>query len=134
MLLTLKEVVYLLGMTVFELWIYIISFIIFTIFLTLKLEQVWDISWWVIFTPLFTCNGLHAYFATIVFIRLYLDQDLRVAALRLLWSGLLVALIFIFQILLCKKLEGEIDIADPKIMTVLFFLLHVIIFHTCQVP
>ncbi|XP_038044720.1 transmembrane protein 203-like [Patiria miniata] len=133
MLFTLSETVQWLGMTVFELWVHTVSLLLFTVFLTLKLQDVWPVTWWTIFAPLFTCDSLNGYFVSIVVIRLYLYQGFRVAALRLFWSGLLLALIFVFKMLLCKRLEGEADIPCSIIMSPLFVLFQVLMIRACQV-
>ena len=43
-------------------------------------------SWFLVFAPLFICDGLNAYFCIIVFIRQYLESQFRIALLRALWS------------------------------------------------
>ena len=43
-------------------------------------------SWLLVFSPLFICDGLNAYFCIIVFIRQYLDSQFKNALLRALWS------------------------------------------------
>ena len=45
-----------------------------------------ETSWFLVFSPLFICDGLNAYFCIIVFIRQYLDREFRNALLRALWS------------------------------------------------
>ncbi|XP_022109226.1 transmembrane protein 203-like [Acanthaster planci] len=133
MLFTLTETVQWLGVTVFELWVHTVSLLVFSILLTLKLQGAWAGSWWLVFAPLFTGDGLSAYFMAIVAIRLYLYQGLRAAAVRLFWSSVLLALVFVFKILLCKRLEGEADIPCSITMSPLFAMLQVLFIRACQV-
>lgn len=107
MLYTKKEAEQWLGMTVFEMWVHIISILLFTVLVALKVENIWAVSWWTVFIPLFTGVGMIAYFSVIVFIRLFLEHDFKTAGFRVLWSALLLTLIFLFEYLLCQKLAAD---------------------------
>ncbi|XP_002732732.1 transmembrane protein 203-like [Saccoglossus kowalevskii] len=133
MIFTLKEVVMWLGVTAFELWINLVTILIFSILLALKLESVVDMTWWEVFIPLFTCDGLNAYFCAIVFIRLWIDRDLRTAGLRAVWSALVLIMVFIFEMLLCQRLEDENNLSFSLIMSPVFILLQMLMIRACQV-
>ncbi|XP_071820445.1 transmembrane protein 203-like [Apostichopus japonicus] len=124
MLYTKKEATQWLGMTVFEMWIHTLSILLFTILVALKVEQVWDVSWWTVFIPLFTGVGMIAYFSVIVFIRLFLEHDFKTAGVKVLWSALLLTLTFLFEYLLCQKLatEGTPQGHYSQVMSPLFVL------------
>ena len=95
----LDELLRWLGLTVFEIWIALVCFIAFTVLLTLKVEGIFgesdpnliepkidqsnhdllstdsrsNVSWWIVFSPLFISDALNAYFCVIVFIRMCLE-------------------------------------------------------------
>jgi ribonuclease P/MRP protein subunit RPP20 len=75
----LKELLRWLGLTVFEIWIALVCFTIFTVLLTLKIENIVgdSLTWWIVFTPLFVSDALNAYFCVIVFIRMYLEVKIN---------------------------------------------------------
>lgn len=133
MFFSLKETVQWLGMTAFEMWVHLVTLLIFSVFLTVKVETGWPVSWWTVFIPLFTSDGLTAYFSVIVCIRLYLERGFRIAGMRIVWSGLILALLFVFKMLLCKKLEGEADVSHLLVLLPLFFLLSLLMIRACQV-
>ena len=74
----LKELLRWLGLTVFEMIVALLSFLIFTVLVMLRSEGVFDAdsswsSWWLIFSPLFISDALNAYFCIIVLIRMYIE-------------------------------------------------------------
>ena len=115
-----KELLRWLGVSVFEIWVWLLALTIFSVLLVLKVSKLLilvslvssssqverqvlpaETSWFVVFSPLFVCDGLNAYFCIIVFIRSfslvlsvltastcrqYLDREFRNALLRALWS------------------------------------------------
>ena len=100
-----KELLRWLGVSVFEIWIWLVSLTVFSVLLTLKLENYLlppNLSWFVVFSPLFICDGLNAYFCIIVFIRQYLDREFRNALLRALWS------LFVIGETVSSKMETNI--------------------------
>ncbi|RWS30908.1 transmembrane protein 203-like protein [Leptotrombidium deliense] len=122
-----------LGVTLFEIFIVCVSFLIYTIVLTLKLEGVLqETSWWKIHTPLFMCDAFVSYFAVIVFIRLYLEGSYRIAFLRTLWSLNQILLLFAGKLLLCFKLENEKQITFSEVFATIFFLLLLLVIRACQ--
>ncbi|XP_003726467.1 transmembrane protein 203 [Strongylocentrotus purpuratus] len=133
MLFTIKEARRWLGMTVFEMWINAVSLLVFSVVLALKGEGIINASWWVVFLPLFIATGLNAYFSIIVFVRLYVEDLYRSGIMRILWSGLVLALIFVFELLLCKRLENETTVSSSLVMSPLFVMIHVLLIRACQV-
>lgn len=132
MILTIKEVTTWLGITVFELWLYIVSLFVFSILLAVKAEQPQSISWWSVFIPLFICDGCSAYFSSIVFIRLVLAGERKIAALRTLWNSCAIALILVYKVLLCQRLQGTRTFGFSVIHIPLFILLKLLGIRACQ--
>lgn len=134
MFFTIKEVVPWLGLSVFEIWINLISFLIFTILLALKYSPDIELTdnWWHVFTPLFAADAMNAYFCTIIFIRMQLDSPLKDALMRVSWSAIFLFMTFLFKVLLCKKLMGQISLDYYEIFTPLYILLQLIAVRACQ--
>ena len=121
-----------LGMTIFEIWLHVVTFFIFTIVAVLKHENVVDTSWWNVFVPLFACDGLNAYFCWIVFIRMYKEKRYRVGGLRLLSSIVLLVCIFVFKILLCQKLSRNMDFSYSEVFAPIFVALQILMVRACE--
>lgn len=117
-------------MTVFEIWIHLIAITVFTILLVLKIDA--DTNWWIIFSPLFGADALNAYFCIIVFIRMQLENSLKVALLRASWSATFLLMTFLFKFLLCKKLMGQVTLEYSEIFAPMFILLQLIAVRACQ--
>ncbi|XP_071096209.1 transmembrane protein 203-like [Haliotis cracherodii] len=132
MFFTLKELVRWLRMTGFEIWMHIVSVLIFSVLGILKYENVIGESWWIIFIPLFTCDGLCAYFCIIVFIRQYQELDLRVAGIRFLTSILSTMLFFVFKFLMCEKFSEKRMLSSSEVMAPLFILLQIVMIRACR--
>jgi hypothetical protein len=132
MFFTLKELVQWLHMTAFELWLHVVSTLIFSILAVAKHEGDLDISWWLTFTPLFACDALNAYFCVIVLVRQYMALNIKTACFRFLTSGLTLTLIFLFKLLLCQRLSGEKDTSLSEVMGPLFFLLLIVMVRACR--
>lgn len=133
MFFTLKELVRWLRMTAFELWLHAVSVLVFSVLAVLKYEGVLGVTWWVIFIPLFACDGLSAYFCVIVFIRQYMQVDIKTAFLRILTSSLSLVLLFLFKLLLCQRLSGQRDTSVSEVMGPLFVLLQIVMVRACRV-
>jgi len=80
MFFTLRELLRWLGVTVFELLALLVCLAVFTVLLVLKVEgedvsvqTFTETSWWWIFSPLFVCDAVNAYFCIIVFIRMHVE-------------------------------------------------------------
>ena len=134
MIFTLRELTRWLRLTVFEFFLMIVSFFLFSILLALKLDGKISLSWWEVFFPLFACDGLIAYFDIIVFIRLYLASEDEIAFKRIILNGAVILLLFIYKILLCQKLTGGNDLKYPVIHTPLFILAKGLLIRSCVIP
>lgn len=132
MLLTIKELKTWLGLSIFEIWLHIVSLLVFSILLAVKTEQPDAMSWWTVFIPLFICDGCVAYFSSIVFIRLIMVGEKKIAALRTLWSSCSIALLVAFKVFLCQKLEGSKLFGYAVIHIPLFVLLKLLALRACQ--
>jgi len=131
----LRELLRWLGLTVFEIWIALLFFTVFTVLLTLKVEvETFNLTWWHVFAPLFISDAFNAYFCVVVFIRMYLEGAYKSALVRALWSQCMISLLFVFKYLLCQKL---IDGKDSKlefseVMSPIFILLQLVMIRACQ--
>lgn len=136
MFFSLEELVHWLGLTVFEIWVNLVSISIFTLLLSLHLEGVLFSGtvtvWWMIFSPLFTADALNAYFCTIVLIRMYLEGLYKAAFFRALWSFWFLGLLFAFEFLLCRRLTKNNDAEYSEILAPMFILLQLMAVRACQ--
>lgn len=106
--LTLAELVRWLGISLFEIWLQLVSLFCFTILLTIRVETEYAISWWWVFSPLLIGCSLQGYFTVIAFIRQYFEEEtLKFAASRALLSGMMISLIVTFEVLLCLTAAGS---------------------------
>jgi len=124
-----------LGVSVFEIWVWLLSLTVFSVLLVLKVENQLlpsETSWFLVFSPLFICDGLNAYFCIIVFIRQYLDREFRNALLRALWSLFVIGLLFVFKFLLCNKLDEKSKLEFSEVMSPVFILLQLVMIRACQ--
>lgn len=135
MIFRIQELVRWLGLTVFEIWINLISLLVFTVLLVAKYDPNGDVysnNWWLIFFPLFSGDALNAYFCIIVFIRMLLETSLKAALLRISWSITFLFMTFLFKFLLCKKLLGQISLDYCEVFAPLYILLQLIAIRACQ--
>lgn len=135
MIFSLSELVHWLGLTVFEMWINLITYFFFIVLLALKLDQMYfgdNNDWWIVFSPLFIADGLNSYFCVIVFIRMYMEGMVKTGVLRGLWSLISLLLMFIFKYLLCKKLTGQSTLEYSEVLSPVFILLQLIAIRACQ--
>lgn len=133
MILTLKEVISWLGLSIFEIWLHVVSIFVFSVLLAVKLENNNFMTWWTVFIPLFACEGCVAYFSAIVFIRLFLSGNRRLAGTRTLWSSVIVILLVTYKVTLCQRFE-RVRETDYVILHVpLFIFLKVLAIRACQV-
>ncbi|XP_032452021.1 transmembrane protein 203 [Nasonia vitripennis] len=135
MIFSLNELVHWLGLTIFEIWINLVSLTIFTILLALKLDDGYFMAssgWWLVFSPLFVADGLNTYFCAIIFIRMHMEGMIKVGILRALWSFISVLLVFVFKYLLCKKLSGQSTLEYSEVLSPVFILLQLIAIRACQ--
>ncbi|XP_077290773.1 transmembrane protein 203 [Arctopsyche grandis] len=132
MFFSLNEIVLWIGLTLFEIWINLVSVTIFSVLLALKIDGILTGSWWVIFSPLFISDALNAYFCVIIFIRMSLYNSLKISLYRASWSAIFLGLTFVFKFLLCKKLTGQSTIEYSEVFAPLFILLQFIAVRACQ--
>jgi len=133
MLFTLKEATRLIGCSAFEILIHVISFLVFSVLVTLKVDGGFpELSWSVCFIPLFAADALNAYFTLIIFIRFYAIQEVKQAGFRTLWSLLNITLIFVSKLLVCQNLEQVIDIKYGEALAPFFVILTLLVFKGCQ--
>ena len=132
MFITLKETVKWMGMTVFEMWLNLITLLVFSVVGVFKYEGMIQSSWWTVFAPLFICDGLNAYFVVIVFIRMYKAKSYRAAGLRFLSSVMLLVCIFVFELLLCQKINGDVDYSYSEVFAPAFVALQFMMVRACQ--
>lgn len=130
MLLSMKEVVAWTGAGPFEISIHAMSWLWFTIFLLLKLEDVWNISYYHVFIPPFTAVGVHIFFLIILVTKFIIREPQKYVVyitLLLLILPLLSMLLFA-EIELSRYLEdgneNDLDgfvVAMSILMAILFF-------------
>ncbi|EYC13645.1 hypothetical protein Y032_0043g834 [Ancylostoma ceylanicum] len=83
MLPSLSELIYWTGLTLFELWLHATSLFIFLIILPLKIHQVYVMSYWLVFSPLFIASSFNSYFVFIIFVRSVFEyKDFKGPALK----------------------------------------------------
>ncbi|XP_069465949.1 transmembrane protein 203 [Ambystoma mexicanum] len=135
MLFSLRELVQWLGFAQFEFFLHLFAVLIFSVLLALKVDGfATGLSWWNVFIPFFTADGLSTYFTTIVSVRLFQEGDKRMAVLRLFWILTVLSLKFVFEMLLCQKLvEQSRDLWFGLIMSPMFILLQLIMIRACRV-
>ncbi|MEQ2310134.1 hypothetical protein AMECASPLE_005808 [Ameca splendens] len=135
MLFSLKELVQWLGFATFELFLHLLALLVFSMLVALKVD-LFQMSWCLVFIPLFTADGLSTYFTAIVSIRLYQENEKRLAVLRLLWVLMVLSLKLVCEVLLCQKLakqEQTRDVWFGLIVSPLFILLQLLMIRACRV-
>lgn len=136
MMFSLEEIVHLLGLTLFEMWLNLIALTIFTVLLALKLDNNYFLEssgWWTVFSPLFVADGLNTYFCAIIFIRMHMEGMIKAAIFRAVWSLISLLLIFVFKYLLCKKLAGQSTLEYSEVMSPVFILLQLVAVRACHI-
>uniref|UniRef100_A0AAQ4RKK8 Transmembrane protein 203 n=1 Tax=Gasterosteus aculeatus aculeatus TaxID=481459 RepID=A0AAQ4RKK8_GASAC len=131
------ELVQWLGFATFELFLHLLAFLVFSMLVALRADMFTPaLSWWVVFVPLFAADGLSTYFTAIVSIRLYQENEKRLAVLRLLWVLTVLSLKLVCEVLLCQKLaeqEQARDLWFGLIVSPLFILLQLLMIRACRV-
>ncbi|XP_029625155.1 transmembrane protein 203-like [Salmo trutta] len=137
MLFSLRELVQWLGFATFELFLHLGALLIFSVLVALRADLFAPgMSWWLVFAPLFAADGLSTYFTAIVSIRLYQENEKRLAVLRLLWVLMVLSLKLVCEVLLCQKLveqEQARDLWFGPIVSPLFILLQLLMIRACRV-
>lgn len=129
------ELVRWLGLTEFEIFTNLLSLLIFSILLPMKIAgQLDQFDWFQVFSPLFCSDICNAYFCIIVGIRMYRESDQikRKAFGRILWSTKFIVLTAVFKYLLCLKLSGQTGLDFSEVFSPLFVLLQLIGVRGCQ--
>lgn len=132
----LSELVRWLGISEFEIFTNLVTLLIFSIILSLRIaghltEESAD--WFVVFSPLFCGDVCNSYFSIIVGIRMYLNNDNKRKSLqRLLWSVKVLVLTGVFKYLLCLKLSSAQNLEYSEVFAPIFVLLQLIAVRACQ--
>jgi hypothetical protein len=143
------------GITPFEILINLISFFIFSVFLTLTIDgninffviqqnqngtehdvyrsdssQKIPIDWFRLFSVLFCADIMNAYFCFIVILRMYLQnmQSLH----KLFWSLNFILLTGLFKYLIALKLTGT-SLEWTEVCSPIFVLLQLFALRACQI-
>ncbi|KAK6039144.1 hypothetical protein COOONC_23352 [Cooperia oncophora] len=110
MLPSLSELIQWTGLTVFELWLHAASLFGCLVMLALKVHQIWTMSYWVVFSPLFIASAFNSYFVFIIFVRSVFEyKDFKGPVLKFGFNVMRLALIALFEVLLCYKVEGDFE-------------------------
>jgi len=125
-----KEVVAWTGAGPFEISVHAMSWLWFTIFLLLKLEDVWDISYYHVFIPPFAAIGVHFFFLIILITKFIIQEPKKYViyiTLLLLILPLLSMLLFA-EVQISRYLESENEndldgfiVATSILISILFF-------------
>ncbi|XP_054156645.1 transmembrane protein 203-like [Oppia nitens] len=136
MILTFDEIIKWFGVTAFEILMILVSLAIYTVLMTLKVDNIFGsgdwMSWWTVHSPLFVCDALLCYFCIIVFIRQYLEAKYKIAVFRAVWSFNQILLMFLAQLLLCFKLEGQKNLTNSEVLSPIFILLILLLIRACR--
>lgn len=132
----LPELVRWLGLTEFEILTNLISLLIFSILLPMKIAGQLgnEFDYFKVFSPLFCSDICNGYFCVIVGIRMYRESDQikRKAFGRLLWSTKFIVLTAVFKYLLCLKLSGQTGLDFSEVFSPIFVLLQLVGVRGCQ--
>ncbi|KAK6747363.1 hypothetical protein RB195_000518 [Necator americanus] len=110
MLPSLSELIYWTGLTLFELWLHATSLFVFLVILPLKIHHIYVMSYWMVFSPLFIASTFNSYFVFIIFVRSVFEyKDFKGPALKFGFNMMRLALIALFEVLLCYKIEGDFE-------------------------
>jgi len=131
----LRELEQWLGLNVVEIWVNLVSLTVFSVLLVLKLEILYHLTWWQVFSPLFISDALNCYFCTIAWIRMYLEgADGKIS--RGVWSYLSILCLTSFKYMLCEQLEKPNYYKTRPISVVMstFFLwMGLLMIRTCRI-
>lgn len=135
MIFSLNELVHWLGLTIFEIWMNLVSLVIFIILVALKMDGNYfpdQSDWWIVLSPLFIADALNTYFCSIIFIRMHMEGMVKIGVARGIWSLVSLLMIFVFKYLLCKKLSGQSSLEYSEVLSPIFILLQLIAVRACQ--
>ena len=123
MFLSWRELTIWINTTLFECFLFLVFALISTILLAFKLEFDPDLSWKVVFAPLYLFDILSAYFCLIIFIRQYQNDPFRTALIRGFFSLKRITLMALFKLLLIYKLEGKLTMNYSEVFLPFTYLL-----------
>uniref|UniRef100_A0A914EGT3 Transmembrane protein 203 n=1 Tax=Acrobeloides nanus TaxID=290746 RepID=A0A914EGT3_9BILA len=104
------------GITTFEILLHAIALFVSTLLLVLKVHSIVTISYWQIFYPLFFSSALNGYFLFIIFVRSVLEErQSKHAFLNNAFNFLRVAMLTLFEVLLCHKIGGDLEQAEVAV-------------------
>lgn len=129
---TRREIIRWLGLTAFEITLQLIAVFVFSILVVVKVEGILIQSWWTVFIPLFTYDGLGAYFCVILFIRTLHKGRYKAAFMNLISSACILICKFLWEFLLCQKLNKENSLSYSEVFAPIFILLQLIMVRGCQ--
>ena len=101
MLLSMKEVVAWSGAGPFEISVHVMSWLWFTIFLLLKVEDVWNISYHHVFIPPFVAIGVHFFFLIILVTKFIIQEPKK----YVIYITLLLLILPVLSMLLFAEIE-----------------------------
>ena len=96
-----KEVVAWTGTGPFEISVHVMSWLWFTIFLLLKIEDVWDITYYHVFIPPFVAIGVHFFFLIILVTKFIIREPKK----YVIYITLLLLILPILSMLLFAEIE-----------------------------
>jgi len=142
MLMSMKEVVAWTGTGPFEISFHAMSWLWFTVLLLLKVEDVWDISYYHVFIPLFAAVGIHIFFLAILVTKFVLLRHNRTHAVTYITLLLLIlpllSMLLLAEIQISHYLEKDDDDSlegftiAASIFISLLFLSMFVMFRTTQ--
>ncbi|KAK6011647.1 hypothetical protein OSTOST_23261 [Ostertagia ostertagi] len=110
MLPSLSELIHWTGLTGVRLWLHAASLLACLVMLALKIHQICAMSYWLVFSPLFIASAFNSYFVFIIFVRSVFEyKDFKGPVLKFGFNVMRLALIALFEVLLCYKVEGDFE-------------------------
>lgn len=134
-ILSLKEIAEWLGVSPFELSLQVLSLLLTSILIPMKLEQDIRATWWTVFTPIWIVNGMWIYFRLIIYLRLHFHCTSRRhrGILKFFWIITFTALLISFEMLLCQHLEHS-KYSLTTVFIPLFIVLGLLLVRSCIYP
>ncbi|CAD6185203.1 unnamed protein product [Caenorhabditis auriculariae] len=110
MIISLRELMTWTGLTIFELWSTFAAVLVSSVLLVIKLQPLYELSYWIVFAPLLLASICNFYFIFIVLIRSVIDyKDYKGPILRFAFNTFRQVMVTLFLILLCYKMEGDLN-------------------------
>ncbi len=124
MLLSLRELVVWTGLGPFEASVHAFSLAILSLLLTLRVEDVFNPSWHVIFIPLYAALGITTYYDIILYIRMFSfgwKESKRFLLYILLMNLLGVGVLLATEVVVAEYLDGRAAPATLVVFIALIF-------------